>query len=261
MENLPESSDSNINIEDDSLQEFVDEDIELGKQEINELIAERELKDREEIVKQENQNNFLYPSLDDPLFNIKIATKKEFNDTKYEGEIKSIKEESDRLCFAEFELAPHQAFVRNFLSSLTPYNSLLLYHGLGSGKTCSAISVAEEMRDYMKQMGIVQRIIVVASPNVQENFKLQLFDERKLKLVDGLWNIRSCTGNKFLKEINPMNMRGLSKDKVINQIKRIINTYYLFLGYIEFANYILKKSQVDPTITDPIKREAIRKNK
>jgi hypothetical protein len=78
---------------------------------------------------------------------------------------------------------------------------LLLYHGLGSGKTCSAISVAEEMRDYMKQMGISQRILVVASPNVQDNFRLQLFDERKLEQVDGLWNIRACTGNKFLTNI------------------------------------------------------------
>ena len=28
------------------------------------------------------------------------------------------------------------------------------------------------MRDYLKQLGITQRIIVVASPNVQENFNL-----------------------------------------------------------------------------------------
>ena len=71
-------------------------------------------------------------------------------------------------------------------------------------------------------MGIAQRIIVVASPNVQDNFKLQLFDDRKLRLVDGLWNIKTCTGNKFLKEINPMNMKGLSKERVISQIKSII---------------------------------------
>ena len=93
------------------------------------------------------------------------------------------------------------------------------------------------MRAYLKQMDIAQRIIVVASPNVQENFKLQLFDERKLKEVDGLWNIRACTGNKFLAEINPMNMKGLPREKVISQVKRIINTSYLFLGYIGFANY------------------------
>ena len=111
--------------------------------------------------------------------------------------------------------------------------------------TCSAIGVCEEMRDYMKQMGISKRIIIVASENVQDNFKLQLFDERKLTLVDGLWNIRSCTGNKLLKEINPMSMKGITKDKVISQIKNLINTHYIFLGYVQFANYIIKTMNYD----------------
>ena len=102
--------------------------------------------------------------------------------------------------------------MQNYLALDTPYRGLLVYHGLGTGKTCSAITVSEEMRTYLKQLGIAQRIIVVASPNVQENFKIQLFDERKLKLVDGLWNLRACTGNKYLKEINPMNLKGLTKE-------------------------------------------------
>lgn len=189
-----------------------------------------------------DSKSYLYPVLDDPLFNVKIARKKEFYDTRYVGDIKNLEEEADRLCNAEFELSPHQLFVRNFMSFATPYNSLLLYHGLGSGKTCSAIGVAEEMRAYLKQMSISQRIIVVASPNVQDNFRTQLFDARKLKLMDGMWNIRACTGNRYLKEINPMSMKGLSKEKVIRQVKRIINGSYLFLGYIEFANYISKLS-------------------
>ena len=106
--------------------------------------------------------------------------------------------------------------------------------------TCSAIGVCEEMRNYMKQMGITKRIMIVASENVQDNFKLQLFDERKLKLVDGIWNIRGCVGNKLLKEINPTNMKGMPKEKVISQIKNLINNYYIFLGYGQFANYIIK---------------------
>ena len=106
--------------------------------------------------------------------------------------------------------------------------------------TCSAIGICEEMRDYMKQLGIKKRIIIVASENVQDNFKLQLFDERKLKLTDGVWNIRGCTGNKLLQEINPMNMRGMTKEKVVSQIKGLINANYIFLGYVQFANYIIK---------------------
>ena len=173
-----------------------------------------------------------------------MVKKKEFIDTKYDGTIhENIKEQADKLANAEFELSPHQAFVKNFLSFQTPYNSLLLYHGLGSGKTCSAIGVTEEMRDYLKQIGSSKRIIIVASENVQDNFRLQLFDERKLKLVDGLWNIRACTGNKLLKEINPMNMKGIPREKVISQIKTLISNSYLFLGYGQFANYIIKMIQ------------------
>jgi len=182
----------------------------------------------------------LYPTLNDPNFNTKIALRKEFFDTKMDVDnAVSVEEQAEILCNAPFELAPNQQFVRNFLSVETPYNSLLLYHGLGTGKTCSAISVAEEMRDYMKQMGISQRIIVIASPNVQENFRLQLFDERELREIEpGVWNIRACTGNKFIKEINPMNMKGLTRDKIVKQIRRLISSHYLFFGYNEFANYV-----------------------
>jgi superfamily II DNA or RNA helicase len=220
----------------------------------NAFLNEMERLNRDELSSSDRYN-YLYPSLDDPNFNIKITERKEFFDTKMDiPDIVDIEKQADELCNADFELSPHQMFVRNFLSFETPYNSLLLYHGLGTGKTCSAISVAEEMRYYMKQMGITQRIIVVASPNVQENFKIQLFDERKLKLVDGIWNLRACTGNKYLKEINPMNMKGLTKSKVVSQIKRIINQFYLFVGYLELANMIQKKTTMENPTPEKIKR-------
>ena len=160
-----------------------------------------------------DENDFLYPTLDDINFNIKIAEKEEFHQSQYDDRFQNkktgsdvdIEAEADKLCNAEFSLAPQQLFVRNFLSFQTPYNSLLLYHGLGTGKTCSAIGVAEEMRDYLKRIGTkpkTQKIIIVASPNVQKNFRLQLFDEGKLEQKNGIWNIHNCIGNKFLKEMN-----------------------------------------------------------
>ena len=164
------------------IQTILDDDYNELKQNLFTGVELKEFKIKKELFENidiESNKNFeyLYPSLNDPNFNIKIAERKEFYDTKYNGEIKNVSEEAERLCNAEFELSPHQIFVRNFLSFQTPYNSLLLYHGLGTGKTCSAITVAEEMREYTKQMGISKKIIIVASPNVQENFKLQLFDE------------------------------------------------------------------------------------
>jgi superfamily II DNA or RNA helicase len=213
----------------------------------NKFLLRKEFLESEELAEDPNADPFLYPNLNDPNFSIKIAEKAEFADNKIDGTIyEDVKKRAEELANADFELAPQQAFVRNFLSFQTPYNSMLLYHQLGTGKTCSAIGVTEEMRDYMKQMGLTKRIIIVASPNVQDNFRRAIFDDRKLKLVDGLWNIRDCTGNKLLKEINPMNMKGITKEKVISQIGSLINASYIFLGYVEFANYILKTESGKP---------------
>lgn len=185
-------------------------------------------------------HEILYPSLDDPLFNLKISNKKEFSDTAYDGTIYVSEERATELCESPvFQLSPHQAFVRNFLSSQTPYNSLLLYHGVGSGKTCAAITISEEYREYMKQMGIQKKIYIIASDTVQSNYRLQLFNENKLKQINGLWTLSTeCTGNRFLTEINPMNLKGLSKEQVVNEVNKIIDKYYAFYAYHEFGNYI-----------------------
>jgi hypothetical protein len=189
----------------------------------------------------ESYLDHLYPRMNDTEFSIKISNQKQFNDTQYDGNIYNIKEQSDKLCNTDFELMPHQLFVKNFMSFNTPYNSLLLYHGLGSGKTCSAIGVSEEMRSYMKQVGINREIMVIASPNVQDNFRLQLFDERKLKYENGIWNLNSCVGTELLKEINPTIMKDIPKAKIISQIKNLINKNYVFMGYTQLANFISSK--------------------
>ena len=198
--------------------------------------------EHDKLLQSQTTNSQLYPTLDDPDFNYKIAQRQEFADTKYDGIVTDIRSQADLLCNSKFELMPHQLFVKNFLSFQTPYNSLLLYHGLGSGKTCSAIGIAEEMRAYMKQMGFTKKIIIVASPNVQDNFRLQLFDDRKLEILpDGQWNLSTCIGNYLLNEINPTNLRGLTKEKISSQIRTLINSYYVFMGDKgEFANYIKK---------------------
>ena len=185
--------------------------------------------------------NFLYPSLNDADFNAKIASRKEFNSIRYDGTIKNIKEQADKMCDQEFSLMPHQMFVKNFLSFQTPYNALLLYHGLGTGKTCSAIGVAEEMRNYMKQIGLEQKIYIVASPNVQNNFRMQLFDERKLMKIGDQWNLQTCIGNELLKEINPTSMKNIPKEKIVSQMNTLINEHYRFIGYGELGNYIQRK--------------------
>jgi len=212
---------------------------------------------------------FLYPTLNAPDFALNIAQRKEFNDTKHNAIMpvsqNQMETEAAKMCGAAFELAPHQLFVRNFLSAMTPYNSLLLYHGLGTGKTCSAISVAEEMRDYMHQVGAVKKILVVASVNVQDNFRKQLFDFNKLKFsrVTRQFVIRGCTGTKLLKEVGAnaeltdLTERNVEsvRASIVQRITRLINANYEFMGYIELANLV---HRLTTTKEGSAKPEAIR---
>ena len=228
-----------------------DDTSKLYTKKCNKLLLKKEILERDYLKEHVDENDTLYPELNDPNFNVKIASRKEFNDYQYDGAIHDIKTRADELSNVPFELAPHQMFIKNYLSFQTPYNSLLLYHQLGTGKTCSAIGVTEEMRTYLKEVGITKRIIIVASPNVQENFKLQLFDERKLQLVNGLWKMDGCVGDKFIREINPTNVKDIPKEKIVSQIKTLIDKSYLFRGYEGFSNLINKISGGDnPNVTE-----------
>jgi hypothetical protein len=183
----------------------------------------------------------IYPHLNNNQFQKKITLKKEFR-FKYDNKLEPVAKKADILCkkTKDFELAPHQEFVRRFISIDNPYNSVLLYHGLGSGKTCSAISITESLRMYSSLMPNFKKIFIVASPNVQENFKLQLFDKNKLTNENGIWNLSGCVGNALLHELYKFDINKLSKEDVIQKIEKIIKDNYKFIGYIGLANYIKK---------------------
>ncbi len=190
-------------------------------------------------------SEYLYPTLEDIEFNSKIASKKEFYNTQYDDyQLKNIEEESERLCNMKMELAPHQIFVRNFLSIDTPYKGILLYHGLGSGKTCSAITICEEYRQENFLLNKDQKILILASKNVQDNFRLQLFDERKLELINGLWNITGCVSQSLANEVNPTFMKDIPERQIIRQINALIDKHYQFMGYRQFGNFVTRKLEL-----------------
>ena len=236
---------------------------------MNAFLAEKERMEYDEHTQHpltpNNPYTALYPDLNDPQFHLRIADRKEFQETKYDDEIYDIRNQSNLMCEAKFELMPHQLFVKNFLSMQTPYNSLLLYHGLGTGKTCTAIGVAEETRKYMSQMGVREKILIVASPNVQANFRTQLFNESKLKQIphpnnpdEFAWNIETCVGEALLKEIDPNGVRNVPREKIVSNIQTIIGTWYEFMGYGQLANYITNQTKVaNPTAYTPEERKQI----
>lgn len=208
---------------------------------IKELFKHKETIERKTFEYLNDKNAIgIYPHILDPDFNVKVASKKEFADNAYDTKPKDVIKESELLCSRDFELAPHQKFVKTFMSSYTPYNSLFLYHGLGTGKTCSAISICEEIREYMKLMNTNSKIHIIASPNVQENFKLQLFDKRKLVKLKNGWSLNTCAGNRLLLESSPVNDDKLTIETISKRINALIDKYYSFKGYSKFSNSVKK---------------------
>ena len=228
-----ETSTAEKNVEEDEFEsEEEDDELESEEEDSNAKLFKKERIEYEELKNNNMKDNYLYPNINDANFNVKIASKQEFKDFQYNGEIaKDIQSKSDEACTEEFEILPHQHFVRNFMSNETPYNSLLLFHELGTGKTCSAIGIAEETRAFMKQGGSRRKIMVIASPNVQDNFRLQLFDPSKLHYYKNKWTLNTCIGNALLREINPGNIEGMPKEEIARRIRYLIKKYYIFTGY------------------------------
>jgi Helicase conserved C-terminal domain/Type III restriction enzyme, res subunit len=182
------------------------------------------------------------PKLDDLQFQKKITLKREYRGYKYDAKLGDIKERTNTICKRSnfFELSPHQEFVKRFISFDTPYNGLLLFHGLGSGKTCSAIGITEALRSFYVNNPNHKKILIVASPKLQKNYSLQLFDPDKLVKENGIWNLSGCVGSQLLSElnINPSTLNRLSKDDLVSQIEKIIKDNYSFMGYSKFSNHI-----------------------
>jgi hypothetical protein len=95
-----------------------------------------------------------------------------------------------------FKLQSQQRFLRRVLSPDSPVQSLLMVHGTGVGKSCTAIQVAEEyiLRPEFRE----HKVLVIANPAVQANFKREIFDVDRVKLNKGILQSPQCTGRRYL---------------------------------------------------------------
>lgn len=64
---------------------------------------------------------------------------------------------------SDFELLVNQQIVRDYINAYTPYRGLLLMHGLGSGKTCTSIAIAEGLKE-------TKRVVVMTPASLQANY-------------------------------------------------------------------------------------------
>jgi superfamily II DNA or RNA helicase len=100
-----------------------------------------------------------YPEIFKKDFTQKIYDKKEFNDYI----------NSETYVF----LKQQQLFLKNYISPLTSYQNILIYHSLGTGKTLSAISIIENFSEYLQNRK-KKAIILVKNETISENFKKEM---------------------------------------------------------------------------------------
>jgi len=144
---------------------------------------------------------------------------------------------------AEFSLFPHQEFVRNYLQLKSPYRGLLLYHGLGVGKSCSSIAVAEMLLRHKKTIILLpaslrtnyiteiekcgnkyfnrEKYHWVFKPNV----KSVHVSEETMRHNNGIWSARVD------EDPNYNSLSEKDRTAIDDQITSIIGKNYSFISY------------------------------
>ena len=111
----------------------------------------------------------------------------------------------DRPLDSKFTLLTHQKIVRDYLNLYTPYRGLILYHGLGSGKTCSSIAIAEGMKSD-------KQVIVMTPASLRMNY---------------LQELKNCGDTMYRKnqywEFIPIGAKGEEDNQLIKTLSSVLN--------------------------------------
>ena len=119
----------------------------------------------------------------------------------------------------------HQMIVKQYLNSFSPYRGLLLYHGLGSGKTCSSIGIIESMK-YNKD-----KVFIMTPASLQKNYKTQM---------------KSC-GNQLFRNHNYWVFQEYPQTNTKSFISQIHRLTHLPFSYLQKQNgiFLIDKSKKD----------------
>ena len=161
-----------------------------------------------------------YPDIDDPKYFDKIT------DKYIKFKIPKKRKTFDEICFPKkYELQLPQKFLGEFINPKTPYKSVLVFHKIGSGKTCTAINVAEKWKH-------LRKIIVAVPASLIGNFRNELRSE--------------CAGNNYLTERERELLKTYhpSSQEYIDLIERSnqrIDKYYNIYSYHKFVELAEEK--------------------
>lgn len=159
---------------------------------------------------------FKVPLADSFVLNNKTSFVSEIRDklTKYLNlSDKAVSEESscdDSSTSTGFDPLIHQELVKQYLNSYSPYRGVVLYHGLGSGKTCTSIGVIEAMKTTKR------KIFILTPASLKKNYISQMkFCGSNYFQEDGDWEYvefpTDDTRGKFITNIHKMTKLSISR--------------------------------------------------
>ena len=187
-----------------------------------------------------NHNNKFsyYPALLDGVnFTEKLIKKKEFFLNQNKPPTKNTN------MSVRFRKSSVQKFVKNYISTDTPYNGLLLWHEVGVGKTCAAIGIAENFKSKIFTENR-KTLILIPGTTLAESWYDEIFNIKK-ELDNPRNNFnKQCTGDSYTKLniINPNKLLNYSKIK--RKRDKIIKKKYTITGYQSFANTFLTNLKI-----------------
>lgn len=169
-------------------------------------------------------------------------------------------------------LFSHQRFIKDFMQYGSPYRGVLLYYGLGTGKSCASIASSEVLS--MHDMDVV----VLLPKSLRENFVSELktcgnklyrpqqewifhpaetvtnlepvcqamrLDPRVVKSAGGVWIPKAVRVTKTRKEVGQgihyVNMRGDQRAALERQILDMIQHRYELISYNGLTQTLLDK--------------------
>jgi hypothetical protein len=191
--------------------------IEAIKHIMNDISKSKEVQDEINVYSSDYE---YYPDIYDKNFIQKITYKKEFHLHRLKNEKKTLEDLCDQ---SFFELQSHQYFLKTLISTNTGYNGVLIFHGVGVGKTCSGVSIAENFKDIY---GLDEnKIMILSSSNIQIGWRNTIFNPRLGE--------NQCTSDTY----QITDEKNIDIDR---ESKRVVKKYYSFYGYASFANMIKK---------------------
>jgi superfamily II DNA or RNA helicase len=192
-------------------------------------------------IKKNLDKTFTYPSTNDKDFLNKIYNKREFYYNKIDerpelDDYIKVKGLRDNKCGNKRKgIFSHQALLSNFINPNTPYKGLLLFHGTGTGKTCAAITIAENFKELVMKYN-TKIYVLTPGPLIKESWKDQL--------------INVCTQDTYIKERNLNNLSEEAQNRIKKNALTQAMQYYKFLSYRSFYRKVLGEKIKEGTVNE-----------